>query len=71
MLLSTPDILSVPSGQPWILGNVQQRFYYRVNYNDRTWDGLVTQMKSNHAVRYFSSIQIVSIVKFRKCVKIL
>lgn len=34
----------------WIIGNVQQYGYYRVNYDKNNWLKLVQQLKTDHAV---------------------
>ncbi|BFZ00925.1 hypothetical protein BsWGS_03964 [Bradybaena similaris] len=45
----------IPSGKGlhsdnWILANVKQSGYYRVNYPEGNWLALITQLKLNHAV---------------------
>lgn len=40
-----------PSNQgDWILGNVQQYGFYRVNYDTDNWRALMTQLKQQHTV---------------------
>ncbi|XP_041356302.1 aminopeptidase N-like [Gigantopelta aegis] len=34
----------------WIIGNVMQYGFYRVNYDDQNWKALIRQLKTNHAV---------------------
>lgn len=34
----------------WIIGNVQQYGYYRVNYDKSNWLKLVQQLKTDHSV---------------------
>ncbi|KAK3769904.1 hypothetical protein RRG08_048116 [Elysia crispata] len=40
---------SLPGQDGWILANVQQYGYYRVNYQLGNWDALVEQLKTNHS----------------------
>lgn len=35
----------------WILGNVQELGYYRMNYDQDNWRKLIGQLKANHEVR--------------------
>lgn len=37
----------------WIIGNVQQYGYYRVNYDKNNWLKLVQQLKTDHAVSWY------------------
>ncbi|KAK3107389.1 hypothetical protein FSP39_013558 [Pinctada imbricata] len=39
----------------WILGNIQQNGYYRVNYETENWDKLITQLKTDHTVIHGSN----------------
>lgn len=32
----------------WIKANVNQSGYYRVNYDQRLWDAIITQLMSKH-----------------------
>ena len=34
----------------WILGNIKQRYFYRVNYNAENWDALVAQLMEDPMV---------------------
>ncbi|KAJ8311347.1 hypothetical protein KUTeg_010702 [Tegillarca granosa] len=36
------------TGDSWILGNVQQYGFYRVNYDNENWKALIQQLKNNH-----------------------
>ncbi|XP_052090870.1 uncharacterized protein LOC127727793 [Mytilus californianus] len=45
-LQSEMDIPTSSSG--WIVGNVQQYGYYRVNYDDENWQALIEQLKTDH-----------------------
>lgn len=37
-------------GSGWIKGNVGQTGFYRVNYQQKEWDGLINQMDTDHMV---------------------
>ena len=34
----------------WILANVGQRFYYRVNYDADNWNNIFIQLQTDHTV---------------------
>ena len=34
----------------WVVFNVQQTGYYRVNYDQANWDALIQQLNSNHDI---------------------
>lgn len=34
----------------WIKGNVGQKGFYRVNYDDANWDALANALKTDHKV---------------------
>ena len=42
----------------WIKGNVGQKGFYRVNYDDANWDALANALKTDHKVG--------KVVKFNK-----
>ena len=44
--------ISGVSDQGWVLGNVKQMGYYRVNYDLDNWERLITQLQSDHTVGY-------------------
>lgn len=45
------DIENVQLSQDdWVLGNIQQYGFYRVNYEDSNWRALIQQLKTNHKV---------------------
>lgn len=35
----------------WVIGNVREAGFYRVNYDTANWDALIGQLKDNHTVR--------------------
>jgi len=42
------EITGVTEGSDWIIGNVLESFYYRVNYNEENWVALADVLKNNH-----------------------
>ena len=40
------------SNNQWLLANVQQFGYYRVNYEEGNWRALINQLKVNYAVSF-------------------
>lgn len=38
------------SSDSWVIGNIGQNGYYRVNYNADNWMSLIRQLKTNHWV---------------------
>jgi aminopeptidase N len=34
----------------WIIGNIQQYGFYRVNYDDDNWNALLRQLRTDHTV---------------------
>lgn len=45
------EITGLPtSSLTWIVGNLDSSFYYRVNYDEATWEELKNQLNSNHEV---------------------
>merc|ERR1712212_830202 len=35
----------------WIIGNIEQMGYYRVNYDDENWGKITAQLNKDHQVR--------------------
>lgn len=44
------SVTGIPAKAEWIIGNVQQKGYYRVNYDLRNWEALISQLNSDHRV---------------------
>lgn len=57
-LLNTDTISWNRSG--WIKGNVGQKGFYRVNYDDTNWDALANALKTDHKVGISSYIKCYS-----------
>lgn len=53
--------------EDWILGNVQQYGYYRVNYNRDNWLKLVKQLKTEHKVSFSNQNTAAFFVVFFCC----
>lgn len=45
----------LPSSKYWIVGNVQEVGYYRVNYDEHNWKLLLKQFTDDHTVLYLYS----------------
>ncbi|XP_072106268.1 aminopeptidase N-like isoform X2 [Mobula birostris] len=43
-----PEMIS--TGEDWVLANIDVVGYYRVNYDDRNWDNLIKQLRTDHTV---------------------
>ncbi|XP_063609325.1 aminopeptidase N-like [Penaeus indicus] len=43
-------ITSLPPKEEWVIFNLQESGYYRVNYDDSNWDTLIQQLKDDHEV---------------------
>ncbi|ROT72062.1 putative aminopeptidase N [Penaeus vannamei] len=41
-------ITSLPAKDQWVIFNLQQTGYYRVNYDDHNWNLLIQQLKDDH-----------------------
>ena len=44
------EITGLNPNAKWIIGNVKERYYYRVNYNMDNWDALQSALRSDHTV---------------------
>ncbi|KAK7027940.1 hypothetical protein SK128_026275 [Halocaridina rubra] len=43
-------ISSLPSSNEWVIFNIQETGYYRVNYDSKNWHLLIQQLKTDHEV---------------------
>ncbi|XP_042891237.1 aminopeptidase N-like [Penaeus japonicus] len=43
-------VSSLPPKDQWVIFNLQETGYYRVNYDDHNWNLLIRQLKDNHEV---------------------
>ena len=44
------DKIPSPSGNEWIVGNLQYLGYYLVNYDERNWNAIIDQLKTDPSV---------------------
>ena len=50
IVLFLGTISNIEAGTQWVLGNVKQTFYYRVNYNQENWEALINVLLTDHTV---------------------
>ena len=56
----TKMISGLPQNNDWVIFNVQQTGYYRVNYDDRNWEAIIDQLLQNHlAIPTINRAQII------------
>ena len=55
ILLLSPGEIPLTARGSWILGNIDERFYYRVNYDEDNWNKLFAQLKFDHKVAHYSA----------------
>ena len=56
----TKTISGLPQNNDWVIFNVQQTGYYRVNYDDRNWNAIIDQLHQNHlAIPAINRAQII------------
>lgn len=48
----------------WVLGNYRNFGFYRVNYDDDTWQQLHNQLLANHLVSYFLYLHLIKLEAF-------
>lgn len=61
--LSTKSVTidELPDEDTWIIGNVQQVGYYRVNYDTQNWELLFSQLMENHeAIHVINRAQLIN-----------
>ena len=50
VIIISVHLANLPSNIKWIIGNVGQFGYYRMNYDTETWENIIQQLKINHQV---------------------
>lgn len=55
-LILSGEITGVPTSVNWIVGNLDSAFYYRVNYDNQTWEELKNQLYNDHEVFNFTNL---------------
>ena len=50
----------------WIIGNLKQNGYYRVNYENGNWDKLIEQLNNDHTVRTFGRLNHLIVIRHRQ-----
>lgn len=53
LIFFVSDTLKNLPNDTWIIANVRQVGYYRVNYDSDNWELLLEQLLDNHTVRTF------------------
>ena len=48
IILVAVSVNDIRSNVTWIVGNVGQYGYYRVNYDEDMWNTLTNQLNTNH-----------------------
>lgn len=48
-------VTSLPSNKEWVIFNVQETGYYRVNYDVMNWKLLIAQLKTDHAALHVNN----------------
>lgn len=62
MKASQPSVTiqSLPNKNQWVVFNLQETGYYRVNYDDNNWILLIQQLNNNHeAIHVINRAQII------------
>ena len=44
---------NLPSNTKWIIRNIGQNGYYRVNFDEENWQNIIQQLSFNHQVNAF------------------
>lgn len=53
-------VSSLPTRDQWVIFNLQETGYYRVNYDDNNWNLLVQQLNTDHrAIHVINRAQII------------
>lgn len=50
MHLYIVSLAGLPEDAEWIIANIDQQGYYRVNYDSENWQKLIETLRTNHKV---------------------
>ena len=49
-MIENSSLIPANGGDSWVVVNVQQSAFFRVNYDDENWNALIRQLETNHKV---------------------
>ena len=55
LVLVSSDKIPSPSGNNWIIGNLKYLGYFLVNYDERNWNAIIDQLKTDPTVSYLDT----------------